>query len=331
MLTVEVRKTFPVGGKPTVLRLMFTERDLARTRVATSSNPLWEILLSLHQLQRQDHAIGPFARWRALTIERLRESGLWEGLRTLSGLSGQQSTLAELLDPRLQETRIEDSVSAWEGIRASTRGGTLRESLNGYFRLALESHWATICDQLAADRGQRTSAMVNGGVEGLLTSFQPNARWKAPVLEVDRPCQRDVTLTGQGLLLVPSFFHRQVSLFQYGPDTPSVLVYPVSTGWDWVRTTALDEPDKHLAALLGRTRAAVLRAIADGGSTGELAKRLGISVATASEHAGVLREAGLVVSNRHGKRVLHSLTELGGRILPAGRISLPLPASSLAG
>lgn len=72
---------------------------------------------------------------------------------------------------------------------------------------------------------------------------------------------------------------------------------------------------RDLSALLGATRAAVLEAIADGGSTTDLALRLGISPSSASEHAAVLRGAGLTVSIRSRNQVRHRLTPLGAALL----------------
>ncbi|MFB7222977.1 hypothetical protein [Streptomyces sp. NPDC056227] len=40
--------------------------------------------------------------------------------------------------------------------------------------------------------------------------------------------------------------------------------------------------------------------------------------ASASQHACVLREAGLVLTLRHGSSVLHTLTPLGGSLLRGG-------------
>ena len=73
-----------------------------------------------------------------------------------------------------------------------------------------------------------------------------------------------------------------------------------------------------LAALVGRNRAAVLSAVADGCTTTELAGRVGISLAAASQHASVLRDAGLITSCRQGGAVLHALTPLGADLLQAG-------------
>jgi DNA-binding MarR family transcriptional regulator len=49
--------------------------------------------------------------------------------------------------------------------------------------------------------------------------------------------------------------------------------------------------------------------------TTELASELGVSAATVSGHTKTLREAGLIVTTRAGKAVLHSLTPLGGKLL----------------
>jgi DNA-binding transcriptional ArsR family regulator len=57
----------------------------------------------------------------------------------------------------------------------------------------------------------------------------------------------------------------------------------------------------------------VLRALADEHSTSGLARELGISLASASTHAAVLRDAGLVTSRRQGQSVLHTQTGLGVR------------------
>ena len=84
-----------------------------------------------------------------------------------------------------------------------------------------------------------------------------------------------------------------------------------------------DERVDHLAALVGRTRAAVLRTLAVSGSTAQLARRTGIAPASASEHTQVLRNAGLVVTDRRRGSTLHTLTPLGHRML-----TLPAASSS---
>ncbi|MGC9544412.1 ArsR/SmtB family transcription factor [Streptomyces sp. UG1] len=95
------------------------------------------------------------------------------------------------------------------------------------------------------------------------------------MLEADYPVDKDIHLDGRGLLLIPSY----------------------------------------LARLLGHTRAAVLQALGGDCTTSELARRAGVSISSASEHAAVLRGAGLVSSTRQRNAVHHSLTPVGLALL----------------
>ncbi|WP_405922213.1 winged helix-turn-helix domain-containing protein [Streptomyces sp. NBC_00122] len=54
---------------------------------------------------------------------------------------------------------------------------------------------------------------------------------------------------------------------------------------------------------------------AEGCSTTELARRLNVSVAAASQHATVLRNANLITTSRRGKSVVHTITPLGAELL----------------
>jgi DNA-binding MarR family transcriptional regulator len=83
-----------------------------------------------------------------------------------------------------------------------------------------------------------------------------------------------------------------------------------------------------LASLIGRTRARVLAVIGGGGglTTTEIARRLRISPASASEHAYALRAAGLIRSERDGPCVEHRVTRLG-RALLGGSANLSGPVS----
>lgn len=54
-------------------------------------------------------------------------------------------------------------------------------------------------------------------------------------------------------------------------------------------------------------------------TTGELARRADISAASASQHATVLRQAGLVSTHRQGNTVRHTLSPLGAELLNSPR------------
>jgi DNA-binding transcriptional ArsR family regulator len=66
-----------------------------------------------------------------------------------------------------------------------------------------------------------------------------------------------------------------------------------------------------LDRLIGRTRAAVLTALAAPASTTGLAARTGIPVSSVSEHLSVLRANGLVSTTRTGRFLVHHRTTLG--------------------
>ncbi|MGW3041132.1 winged helix-turn-helix domain-containing protein [Kitasatospora sp. NPDC001159] len=86
------------------------------------------------------------------------------------------------------------------------------------------------------------------------------------------------------------------------------------------------DPDEPAAALLGRTRSAILRLTLREPTSSQLARELGISVASASEHARTLRRTGLVSTVRAGRAVRHSCTQLGHRLLAAAQAPAPQPA-----
>lgn len=82
-----------------------------------------------------------------------------------------------------------------------------------------------------------------------------------------------------------------------------------------------EQRQRTLGKLVGHTRSVVLRAIGDGATTSELARRAGVSLASASQHACVMREAGLVTTLRRGNAVLHTVTPLGAALLKGGAVA----------
>ncbi|MFD4240666.1 helix-turn-helix domain-containing protein [Streptomyces sp. NPDC058525] len=219
-------------------------------------------------------------------------------------------------------------------LREFMDGGTkhlprLLGELRAYHRAAVEPYWTHIQAQIEAERAARGRALLDGGADELLASLPPMLRWRAPVLECDYPVDRDVRLRGRGLLLQPSFFCRRTAVTLHDPELPPVLVYPAAShlasapaGGEAARTVHVEEQRRRtLGKLVGHTRSVVLRAIGDGATTSELARRAGVSLASASQHACVMREAGLVTTLRHGNAVLHTVTPLGAALLKGGAVA----------
>jgi len=332
-----------------MLRVHFTPEDIARVRVAAAPDPLWEIANSFQTLIAEENAPA-FGEWRRLIRPRLPPAG-----RSLAALLPPRGYSPDFLTPDLGGSHdLESAVDTVlrtpranlrgdltrltaspqrsrplpPGIRALAEGDpeTLRRlgaALLLYHRHALAPFWPHIQAQIDADRAMRTRAVLAGGTEGLLAGFRPVLRWKPPVLEVDYPVDRELRLDGRGLLLQPSFFCARRPVTLASPQLPPVLVHPIQHTLGWVRGRGVAERGAELGALVGRTRAAILEDVVSGRTTGELAERFGISGAAASQHTAVLRRAGLLLSVRHSKSVLHTITPAGLALLD-NPLSAPL-------
>ncbi|WP_319463064.1 winged helix-turn-helix domain-containing protein [Micromonospora sp. RTP1Z1] len=332
-----------------MLKILFTSEDILRTRVAPAADPVWELVLSLHLLQGRSR--DPLmANWRRSVARTLRTDSAADRLRLLFALNPPRGYFPDFLTPYESLAGLEAGLEAVRGTPADllrrdltllaaettlpssasalARGEPevlrqLTDSMARYQELAIAPYWSRIRATVEADRARRARALLDGGVEGLLASLRPSMRWEAGVLEVlDYPDSRELHLDGRGLLLVPSFFCARTPVALLDPTLPPVLVYPVDrlgglapVAGRGAGPASTDGNRLALAALLGRTRAAVLEATDDGCTTGEVARRLHISPAAASQHTAVLRNAGLLVSHRDRNTVLHTLTPLGRAML----------------
>jgi DNA-binding transcriptional ArsR family regulator len=320
-----------------VLRIHFTAEDLGRVRVQSQPDPMWETVLSVFRLQDRSLPLV-FHEWRRFAARAGARDDL-DALRTLipggyfpdfltpseGGLGLDEGIEALLSTPR---SRLRDEVamlpgqaplSAWcrklaDGDRETMQ--RLADAVRGHFRSTIEPYWQQARAHIDADRARRARAFLDGGADGLLGSYLPMMRWESPVLSVDVLQEQDIYLQGGGLLLVPSFMSVSTPDFLHDNTLPQVLVYPVEHSL--AVSAAAHPPRMSLAPLIGDTRTAVLETIAEGSSTTELARRVGVSAASISQHTAVLRSAGLIHTNRVGKAVLHTLTPLGNALLEPG-------------
>lgn len=81
-----------------MLRIFFTAEDIARTRLATAPDPLWELVLSVQMLRRQRGDLL-FGGWRRQTAAALRRNGLGAGVRLLIQLCPQLGYFPDFLNP----------------------------------------------------------------------------------------------------------------------------------------------------------------------------------------------------------------------------------------
>ncbi|WP_306454836.1 helix-turn-helix transcriptional regulator [Streptomyces sp. WZ.A104] len=255
----------------------------------------------------------------------------------IATLTGGATCIDEAVDNLLAASRamtrleveyldIHPAHRGWARALAAGDRGARRElakALRACHRVAVAPYWPQIRIHLASARDGYARTMAEDGVEGLLeTVCAPLVRWRPPVLEVHHPHDADIQLRGRGLVIAPTVFSsRQVEVLQNlaDPEQSPVLALPTVGGEmnDSAQWLVGESAEGALEDLVGRTRAAVLATVADGCSTTELACRLGISPATASQHASVLRRAALITTRRDGKAVLHTTTRLGAALLAA--------------
>jgi DNA-binding transcriptional ArsR family regulator len=321
-----------------MLRVIFTEGDLSQVRVAPTADPLWEITNSLDRLQTR-RGRWAYAPWYRAASETLTDPVLRKMVTSLllpllpraayfpdfltppasldgleAGIDAVLATPAERVTSELKTLALVHQAPSWAPRLAD---GDLRSdlgvALRTYHQKVIEPHDDLISKELASDRAARTRALERGGVDRLLTGFQPLMRWRPPVLEVRYPVNRTIRLEGRGLLLIPSYFcwHNAVALAD--ADLSPVLIYPVLR-----ELAGPKDGEVASAALLGKTRAAVLRATASGLTAGEIAALVGIGAPTTSHHLTVLRDSGLISTQRQDKTVLHVLTPLGAALLRQG-------------
>jgi DNA-binding transcriptional ArsR family regulator len=327
-----------------VWRIHFGADDLARIQVSPTLGPLTETVLAVAMLRDTQHPRTLLSEWRGQVRLTPRMTPLTAlvppdcrgvDLPTLTGETAtiEQGLQALLTVPRehlLVEMEYIDRRSrlsplAWAMAEAGGRP-ELAQATQVAYRELVQPFWPRIRASLHAEQAARRRTLAHGGPGALLASLQgPRIRWRPPVLEIGMPSAVEMELGGRGIALVPSVFvGREPSLLENPNDddeTPRLILPAGDAGrarlWASPRRPA-GSRGSALAALVGRNRAAVLQSVADGCTTTELARRVGISLAAASQHASVLRGAGLIATRRQGSAVLHVLTPLGAELLQAG-------------
>nr|WP_204079058.1 helix-turn-helix domain-containing protein [Mycobacterium riyadhense] len=318
-----------------MLRLFFTANDFASTHFLAQPAPALEIKFAARAL-RQGISTPWGARWRCSALAASPTSSA--SVRTLTGpftWSISPTVIADDLDEsleavlRLSARQLRAELKqfrscpyvgvppflryALEGDRQATL--SLCRGTRNLFTAVVEPHWPDIRANHRSERVRRSRLVADRGLRTALTATVPGSRWSGDCLEIDTPQERTVRLAGRGVVLTPVVFWTGPPLVGDLGDHPVVLAYPAPAEL----TFRVGSESDTLAAILGSTRAAVLRLLADEHTTGDVARTLGISPASASEHTAALRAARLVNSRRDGKAVVHHATGLGVDLLDANR------------
>jgi hypothetical protein len=333
-----------LGGAARLL-IHFTREDLARTRISGRPDALWELVLSLHGLQRRRPSGGHappvpahMLRWRANALACLSGRALGRRVRNHllplapissyfpdfltphTGLQGLEPGLDTLLaTPRAQIGRELDELTTRSGAPSwgnelangdakalNLLGNTMRD----YFTTALAPAWPTMQAQATTEHTRLTGIRTTHGVEAMLSSLFPTSIWHPGerILETPYPMNFAIELQGRGLTLIPSWFCSDAPVALVDNALPPVLVYPLA-----LAPPSVADP-KALARLIGPTRAAVLLAISTATPTRAIQQRIRISASQLSRHAAVLRDNKLITEARHAGNTFYTRTPLGNTI-----------------
>ena len=330
-----------------MLRVHFTGEDLARVRIATEPDPMWEMLNSLLLLRGRDAGVifGPWLRdslprvpqaARLLTalVEPASYSADFLTPAAGGGLAAQVEALRSTPTHRLAQDVREFAhhnparrLPAWSRELAEGESavvGRLADAAHAYVDAVLGPFWERIRAQVSRDRARRSAVLVEGGWDAVLSTLHPSVSWEYPVLRIECRADYDIHLGGRGLVLQPSHFRRRPTTLA-DSILPPVLVHPIEHDVRWATPGVSPADGRALAALIGPTRATLLSALADGvANTGELARLAGTTAPNASRHITALREAALVSSQRHRNATLHTVTELGLALLEGGNPRVPV-------
>lgn len=313
--------------------------DLERMRFAYS--PLAEVAESLYVLNSAQ--IPALHRaWFDLTRARLRRVPM-DVLRAivpaprphvasflLSGASEPSTSIEVQLglvaDCPAEQLR-RDLEEVWRGAlppateRVLADGGARRiaDALWQYWAVAIEPHWPQIRAVLDADVAYRASRLAKGGIEALLSDLHPELQLAEHAISVQSTAKlSEHSLRGVGLLLVPCVFAWPHVMVDPGAaNAPSITYAPRGIGDLWPSAAPPPPDGDALAALLGRSRAAIVHCIALPKSTSDLSRELAQSMPAVSAHLAVLRRSGMVTSWRAGRRVLYQRTPLATSVIAA--------------
>ncbi|MEU7527283.1 DUF5937 family protein [Saccharothrix sp. NPDC042600] len=292
-------------------------------------SPLWETVAALRVLTAAHRAPDVHRTWLAWARPRLDELGPdptpLTRLATLPvvpefliptpsvrflDLDTALHALPDLARPERVAAALPDDPGLLAG--PGTLSAVL-ERLRRVYHAVIAPVWPRLEGVLQGDIERRGKHLVERGAPAVLAELHPDVATHADGVRVR---DRRVVAGERDLVLVPSAFTWPDVYLREGPCR-SALCYPArgfGSLWQHPPAPARDG----LARLIGATRARLLTELDQPATVSQLAARLGITVAAASQHQDVLRATGLVFSRREGRKVVSLRTDLGLALVEGG-------------
>ena len=327
-----------------VIELLFEPGDLARIRFARS--PMLELMSSVRVADHADRA-----RMHRPWVQSVRGAVSALRLELLQPLLSEPRYVPEFLmpPPDRMDTRFADELDLIRGTpEAEVRAqldllgggaplpdallalyenperhlGRLAAEVQAYWRVAIEPIWSRLAGLLDAEIGYRADQLTSGGIVRAAGEPASGAGVRGrrvadslAHLAVAESARRSRGAVGAVRVRLAFAAGRHQS-------KGATLIYsPRGVGQVWEGSTRSSAPPA--ADLLGRSRAALLVKLDLPLSTTQVARDLGLSAGSVSEHLSVLRRSGLVTSRRSGRQVLYQRTALGTDLLGAASGTRP--------
>lgn len=275
------------------------DQELVRALVSPSGTKIPDFIMPIPGVTRPD------IESECAAIAATDPDEVAQDLAALTGGQAPPPALAPLVDDPTQAAAV------------------IAEVLREYHHAVIAPLWNDIARILESDVTVRGREFARRGAVGLFDGL-------AEQVTLMGDGQVEVRLTsgvdiddlpvGRGLVLTPSVFIGGVAAgwkaFAHGP---SWIAYPArGQGTLTDRQPTLDR-DAALADLVGTAKASILLALGEPASTSDVARHFSVSPSAVSQNLRVLRENGLVESSRHGREVLHRLSELGAALTVRAR------------
>lgn len=311
---------------------------LGNTRFGFS--PLAEVGSSLRLLGEPQPA-HLHGHWLRQVRDRLRDvdlelllaitpPGKWAPAFLYPRATGPHTTLEQQLNAlaRIPPEQLRDNLEkVWSGRPLTPRArelydagdrapGMICEAIWAYWDAAVAPYWVRICGVLEDDVSHRAGVSLNGGLFELLHDLHPEVSLAGHTLSIDKPQHGDATYPGKILTLVPSVFVWPRLIINHEDSGAFELTYAArGVGRVWEGVEPEERTEDRLGALLGHTRAAILAMLSVPMSTTQVARDLGQSPGSVSQHLAILRDSGMVVSWRSGRSVLYRQTPLAASLV----------------
>ncbi|WP_344670393.1 helix-turn-helix domain-containing protein [Catenulispora yoronensis] len=305
-----------------MIRIRMSSDDVARVRIASTPDFGLELMSGGALAADGDRAAVPrLTRWRDDVARRQATDSLSAvtGLYTVRSLPGLLSRpdgplITDVVDylehiaPQNGLTRFNRALA--DGDDAAHE--RLQAAVTDFRTTAIEPYRRRISAAVARTAARAGARAAATGIGSALSAVHPKIHWAGSTLTLDTVSDHDCELAGRTLVLRPLTLATGVLLIDDADPDLVTIGYPTPYALN-SPDLVLRGPSIALTALLGSSRAATLTTIAwsPAITTGDLADSLGLSPATASRHATVLRGAGLIDTMRDGQAVRHQVTRLG--------------------